>query len=94
VALTLLRLGVFVLAQNISIQLHVGAEKILEPGLDPLSIFQNLFGDVIGVDVDAGAPTIPKSLLNRNRCALKLPRPNIELVIQLVLVEELAPLQV
>jgi hypothetical protein len=38
VPLALLRLCVFVLAQNIFIELHVGSQEILKPRLDTLSI--------------------------------------------------------
>ena len=51
--LALLRLCVFVFAQNILIELHVGAQKVLEPRFDALLIFQHFVADVIGVDVNA-----------------------------------------
>ena len=52
-ALAFERLGIFVFAQNIFIQLHVAAKEILKPGFDPLSILQHFLGDVVRIDVDA-----------------------------------------
>src|SRR5947199_8315198 len=53
VPLALLRLCIFVFAQNIFIELHLGANEVLKPGFDPLSIFQHFLRDVISVNVDA-----------------------------------------
>ena len=61
-ALPFERLGVLVLAQNIFVELHVGPEKILEPGLDPLPIFQDFFGDVVRVNIDADPADDPEIL--------------------------------
>src|SRR6184192_2520034 len=65
-------LGVFVLAQNIFVELDVGAKKVLEPRFDALPIFQHLFGDVISVDIDADRAYDSEFLsLDRDRCAFE-----------------------
>ena len=81
-ALPLLRLGIFVLAQNIFVELHVGAKKILKPRFDPLSIFQDFVRDVISVDVDTDAADDSKVFaFNRDARALVFSTPNVEFVV-------------
>jgi len=88
VSLAFLCLCIFVLAQNIFIELHVGSKKILKPCFDALSILQHFFGDVISIDVDANRTDDSKFLpLNRNRSAFEFSGANIQLVVQLVLVQ-------
>src|SRR6266436_7155284 len=91
VAFALQCLGVFVLAQNILVELHVGAKKVLEPRFDALPIFQHLFGDVISVDIDADRANDSEFLsLDRDRCAFEFSRADVQLVIQFLFVEKLA----
>ena len=78
---------VFVLAQDILIELHVGAKKVLEPRFDSLSIFQDFLADVIRVDVDADRADDSEFLsLNRDRRAFEFSRAEVQFVIQFVLV--------
>ena len=89
------RLGVFVLAQNIFIELHVGAQKVLEPRFDALPIFQHLFSDVISVDVDSDRAYDSEFLsLDGDRCAFEFSRTDVQLVVQLFLVKKLTLLQI
>ena len=86
-AFALQRLGVFVLAQNILVQLHVGTAKVCEPVLDALPIFQDFLGDIVRIYVDADRADDPKFLsLNRNRCAFESARGDVQLVVQFVFV--------
>ena len=95
VALALQRLGVFVLAQDIFLELHVRPEKVLEPGFDPLSIFQHFLCDVVRVDVDADRADDSKVLaLDRNGCALEFSGADIELVVEFIFVQQLALFQI
>src|SRR6266481_9926815 len=93
--LALLRLCVFVLAQNIFVELHLGAKEVLEPSFDPLSILQHFLRDVIGVNVDANRADDSEFLsFDRNRRAFEFSRADLQLVVQLVLVQELATFQI
>ena len=93
--LALLCLCVFVLAQNIFIELHVCSKKIFKPRLDALSILEHFFRDVIGVDVNAnGANDSEFFSLNRNGGAFEFSRADVQLVVQLVLIHELATFQI
>ena len=95
VPLALLRLCVFVLAQNIFIELHVGSKKVLKPSFDPLSILKHFLGDVISVDVDANRANDSEFLsFDRNRGAFEFSRADVQLVVQLVLVQELPTFQI
>jgi hypothetical protein len=95
VPLPLLRLCVFVLAQNIFIELHVGSKKILEPRLDALSILKHFLGDVIRVDVYANRANDSEFLsFDRDRGAFEFSRADVQLVIQFVFVQELPALEV
>ena len=86
------RLAVFVLAKNIFLELHIGAKKVLEPRFDALSIFQHFLGDVITVDIDADRAHDPKFLALDWDCrAFEFSGADVQLVVQFVLVQELAP---
>ena len=76
--LALLRLCVFVLAQNIFVELHLGAKKVLEPCLDPLSILKHFLGHVIRVDVDTNRADDSEFLsFNRDRGAFEFSRADV-----------------
>ena len=93
VPLALLGLCVFVLAQNIFIELHVSAQKVLEPRFDALSIFQHFLGDVISIDVYANRTYNSEFFsFDWDRGAFEFSRADVQLVVQLVLVQELAAL--
>src|SRR5262249_1023890 len=95
VSLAFLCLCIFVLAQNIFIELHVGSKKILKPCFDALSILQHFFGDVISIDVDANRPDDSEFLSFDGDCgAFEFSRTDVQLVVQLVLVQKLATFQV
>ena len=95
VPLPLLRLCVFVLAQNIFVELHVGVQKVLEPGFDPLSILKHFLGDVIRVDVYANRANDSEFLsFDRDRGAFEFSRADVQFVIQFVFVQELPALEV
>jgi hypothetical protein len=69
--LALERLRVFVLAQDIFIELHLGAKEVLEPRFDPLSILQHFLGDVVGINVYANRANDSEFLsFDGNRCSL------------------------
>src|SRR5438132_6802182 len=75
--------------------MHVGPEKVLEPSLDALSIFQYFFGDVVHIDVDTDRADDSKvPALNRNGSAFEFAPANVEFVIQFVFVSELALFQI
>ena len=93
--LALLRLYVFVLAQDIFIELHLGAQEVLEPSFDPLSILQHLLGDVISVNVDANRANDSEFLsFNRDRGAFEFSRADVQFIIQFLFVQELPALEV
>ena len=93
--LALLRLCVFVLAQNIFIELHVGSKEVLEPSFDPLSILKHFLGHVIRVDVDANrANDSELRSFDRDRGAFEFSRADVQFVIQFVFVQELPVLEV
>src|ERR1700757_348068 len=94
-ALALQRLRVFVLAQDILIELHVGPKEILEPCLNSLSISEHFLGDIIGVDVDTDRANDSKLFsFNWDRRAFEFSRADVQLVIQFVLVKELTLLKI
>src|SRR5437763_14915657 len=93
--LALERLRIFVLAQNIFFELHLGPKEVLEPSFDPLSILQHFLGDVISVNVDANRADDSEFLsFDRNRRALEFSRADVQLVVQLILVQELPTFQI
>src|SRR5438552_697690 len=94
-ALTFQRLRVFVLAQDILVELYIGAKKVLEPRLDSVLISQHFLGDVIGVDVDTdGANNSKFPSFDGDRRAFEFSRPDVQLVIQFFFVKELTLLQI
>ena len=95
VPLALERIRIFVLAQNIFVEVHLGTKEVLEPSFDPLSILQHFLRDVISVNVDANRADDSEFLsFDRNRRAFEFSRADVQLVVQLVLVEELAAFQI
>src|SRR4029453_13527806 len=93
--LALERIRIFVLAQNIFIELYVGAKEVLEPSFDPLSILQHFLRDVISVNVDTNRADDSEFLsFDRNRRAFEFSRADVQLVIQFVFVQELPALEV
>jgi hypothetical protein len=89
------RLSVFVFAKDVLVELHIGAKKVLEPGFDALLIFQDFFGDVIRVDINADRTNDSELLsLNGNGRAFEFSRAEVQLVIQFVFVEKLAALEI
>ena len=94
-ALAFQRLRVFVLAQDILIELHVGPKKVLEPRLNSLSILQHFLGDVIGVDVDTDRANDSKFLsFDGDRRTFEFSRANFQLIIQFFLVKKLTLLKI
>ena len=94
-ALALLRLCVFVLAQNIFVELHLGAQEVLEPSFDPLPILQHFLRDVISINVDANRAHDSEFLsFDRDRGAFEFSCADVQLVVQFVLVQELATFQI
>jgi hypothetical protein len=64
------RLGVFVLAENVFLKLHIGAKEVLEPRHHSLAVLQHLIGDVIRVNVDANRSNNAELFsFDRDRCA-------------------------
>src|SRR5947208_16759149 len=83
--LALERLRIFVLAQNIFVELHLGAKEVLEPSFDPLSILQHFLRDVISVNVDANRADDSEFFsLDRNRRAFEFSRADVQFIVQLV----------
>jgi hypothetical protein len=90
-----LRLRVLVFAQNVFIKLHVRAKKVLEPRFDALSIFQDFFSDVISIDIYANRTYNSEFFsFDRDRGAFEFSRADVQLVVQLFLVQELAAFQI
>ena len=84
VPLALLRLCVFVLAQNIFIELHVGSKKVLEPRLDSLSILQHFLADVIGIDINTNRADDSEFFsFDRDRGAFEFSSADVQLVVRL-----------
>ena len=90
VALAFHRLGIIILAQDVLIRMHVDSAKIPEPCFNPLFALHHFFSEVICIDIDTNGADDPEFLAqNRNSGALELPRANVELIVQLVLVQKL-----
>jgi hypothetical protein len=67
----------------------------LEPSFDPLSILKHFLGHVIRVDVYANRANDSEFLsFDRNRRAFEFSRADVQLVVQLVLIQELATFQI
>jgi hypothetical protein len=89
------RLGVFVLAENVFVELHVGAKKIPEPRFDSLPILQHFLGDEIRIDVDTDRAHDSEFFsFDWDRRALELSRADVQLIIQFVFIKELPTLQI
>lgn len=86
---------VFVPAENVFVELHVGSAESLEEVLHLLGIVHHFFGEIIRVDVDAdGADDAVFFPDDRHRRALELSGADVQLVIELIFVRDLALLQV
>src|SRR5260370_21707724 len=95
VAFALQRLRVYVLAQNVLVELRVGEKKVSKPRFDSLLVSQHVLGDVIGVDVDANRANDSKFLsFDWDRRAFEFSRANVQLVIQFFFVKKLAAFEV
>ena len=89
------RLLVFVAAENVFVELHLGAAEGLEEVLHLLGVVHHFFGEIIGIDVDAdGADDTVFFPDDRDRGALELSGADVQLVIELIFVRDLALLQV
>src|SRR4029077_1620629 len=74
----------------IFVELRISVEKVSEPRLDPLSVFEYFLGDVIGVDIDTDCTHDSIFFaIHRDCCAFEFARSNVQFVIQLLLVEKL-----
>src|SRR3981081_2790537 len=91
VPLALQGFGVLVLAQNIFIELHVGAAKVLKEAFDALLAAHYLIGQIIYIEVDADRADDSKFRPeDRDRGALDFSRSCIQVVVELVLVLKVA----
>ena len=76
--LALERIRIFVLAQNIFVELHLGTKEVLEPRFDTLSILQHFLGHVIRIDVYTNRTDDSEFLsFDRDRGAFEFSRPDI-----------------
>src|ERR1043166_1963814 len=95
VSFALQRLGIFILAQNILFELHIGPAKILEESLDTPPAAHHFLSQIICIDVDTDrAHHAEFRPVNRDGGALEFSRADIQLVVELFLVLKLSLLQI
>ncbi len=82
---------VFVFAQNIFVELHFGAAEILEERFDAFLALYHFVGEIVYIDIDADRAHDAEFLvINRDGRAFEFSRSDIQLIVQLVFVLELA----
>ena len=89
------RFLILVATEDVFVELHLGAAKGFEEILHLLRVVHDFFGKIIGVDVDAdGADDAVFFPDNRDRGAFELSGADVQLVIELIFVRNLALLQI
>ena len=95
VAFSFQGLLVFVTTENVFVELHLGAAEGFEEVLHLLGVVHHFFRQIVRVDVDADGPD--DAVLfpdDRYRGALELSGADVQLVIELIFVRDLALFQV
>src|SRR5436305_8267567 len=76
------RLGIFVAAEDVFVELHIDAAEGLEKLTRPCRILCNFFSKIIGIDVDADRPHYAVFFANnRDGRALESARAEMQLVV-------------